>query len=576
MQKVPFNRLGMRALRLDDQRGAALVMVLLVAVILVGLGGVAIAVSNSETRASGNYESSIQAKYFAESELDRTIGLQNDLTRSPRFLLDPNTYISRSDTLSVMSPQVAVEPLTSGDEIVGLVSTRIIGKDPVTTPAPFVIRSTAVLNDSSSTTYQAVLDVLSLLDFAVFSDAQINIAPNITIGGRVYSRSNVRLTGPTATFLQRVEYVGNLQNSSWGVFQYGHGQVPMLPQIGALVNMGFYENASKSAGVCTDDRGLYIGFDGGAAVDAQTTALFHDNNGQKPNSQSGCRNGGNCKVIDLSLFDFSANPITYNGVALIGFDGTLLTNFNGVIFVDDELHIWGHLGQRSVEDETILDTRGYMTPPMIGTNVYSNNTLDAGEDGLNGGLSDGILNLPLRGLSIGIYVDDDIFIDHNIWAGVDAAGRPVRMALVADDDVRIDPHSPRAVIVEAAVLAVTGTWRPLGSSGDRQPNEWANARGSLAPNSYPFDLNGNGALQVDNGVGQPGDRNEHNMEWAWTLRNEGNLVVTTSPSSGPWSSGGHPRYYNYDQMLRTSEIPCYPTLPLYGVVPGTFTEMLSP
>ncbi len=66
------------------------------------------------------------------------------------------------------------------------------------------------------------------------------------------------------------------------------------------------------------------------------------------------------------------------------------------------------------------------------------------------------------------------------------------------------------------------------------------------------------------------------MEWAWTLRNEGNLVVTTSPSSGPWSSGGHPRYYNYDEALRTSEIPCYPTLPLYGVVPGTFTELLSP
>jgi hypothetical protein len=62
---------------------------------------------------------------------------------------------------------------------------------------------------------------------------------------------------------------------------------------------------------------------------------------------------------------------------------------------------------------------------------------------------------------------------------------------------------------------------------------------------------------------------------AWAIQNLGNLVVATPPNSGHWASHGHPRFYTYDTQLQTAEIPCYPTLPNYGIVPGSFTEVLN-
>ena len=65
------------------------------------------------------------------------------------------------------------------------------------------------------------------------------------------------------------------------------------------------------------------------------------------------------------------------------------------------------------------------------------------------------------------------------------------------------------------------------------------------------------------------------MNDAWTLRNEGNLVIATPPNSSVWSASGHPRFYNYDSALRTAEIPCYPNLPNFVKILGTFTEILT-
>ncbi|MFQ5745618.1 MAG: hypothetical protein ACE5HF_00190 [Gemmatimonadota bacterium] len=560
----------------EGDRGAALVLVLLVAMTLFGIGGLAVAVSVPESRVVTNFQASMQAKNFAESELDRIVGMQNDLTRSPRYLFASTSYQLVTPDSAVFTSGSAIEPATSGSRAIGTITSRVSNTNPILNTPPYTVSATATLNDGSSTTYQATIDAISLLDFAVYSENSVWVGSNITIDGRMYSGRSVTLTGPNAIFLRPVEYVQNLVNAAFGTFRQGNARVPALPSLTALTNMTFFENASKNAGVCTSARGLYIGRDGGAAVDNQSANLFQSTVGRRTNQGvSGCRNSNTCYLLDLTLFDFTANPVTYDGNALIAFNGSPLRDFNGVVFVDGEVHVWGHLGGRSVEDQTITDTYNYNSPPTRAVNLYSNDRLDTNEDGSNGGTANGFLDTRNRGVNLGVYSIDDIFIDHNIFAGADSAGLPVRLALVANSDVRIDSYSPRTIIMETAVLARLASWRPYGTSTSaHRLNEWANNRGSLSPNSYVYDLDGDGTLEVNTGVGQSGDRNETSMRSAWTLRNEGNLVVNTSPNSGVWSANGHPRYYNYDTQLQTAEIPCYPTLPNYGIVLGSFTEVL--
>ncbi len=570
--------------RVRDESGGAIIMAILVSMVVLGAGAVALSVTRSEMRVTANHSRGLLSKYHSEAGLQRAVGLQNDLTSSPRFLFNAANYTSRatsSTDTSFLTVSAATAPFAAGAQSDGNVLLRVIGKDPVTQTPPYTVQSVASLADGSSATYQAVVDVVSLLDFAVFSDDDIFIAPNITISGRLYSGDDINLTGPTATFLQRVEYADQLLNPGNGVFQQGYQKIPPLPSIPSLVNLTFFENASKNAGVCSSGRGLYIGTDGSGVVDAQSTTLFRAYRSGSPAGYSsswgtpGCRSATSCYAIDLSLFDFAASPVTYGGIPLVGYDGAPLTNFNGVIWVDGELHVWGHLGGRSPEENTVVDTQGYLTPPFVAQNEYSNNLLDAGEDGNNGGLADGQLDAANRGVSLGIYANSHIAIDHNIFVGSDSIGNPVRMALVSRNLTFLDGYSPKLTRVESAVLAVTNTWTGFGDHNTHRPNEWANLNGDQPPNSYVFDTNWDGVIQANNGMTRSEDRNETSMRDSWAIQNLGNLVVATRPSSGHWASHAHPRFYTYDWRLQTAEIPCYPTLPDYGIVPGSFTEVLN-
>jgi len=562
----PDSRL-VRTLR--GQEGAALMMALLVSIIVFGLATLAVTVSIPETRVTANFQNSVQAKYFAESALEEVVGRQNDLKQSPRHLLKPSSYRLITPDSAMFLTNSAIAPMSGGNRTVGTISARIINASPLTTPAPYTIRATATLNDGSSTTYEASIDVISLLDFAIYSDADVAVGSNITIDGKMYSGGSIALYGPNINFLQRVQYVKRLVNASYGTFRQGSERVSALPKIKKLADLEFFEDASRKFGVCSTGIGLYIGMKGRSSVDKQTKKLFKI-------SSSKCAGRSWCAAMDLTLFDFSASPITYDGVGLIGYDGKPLADFNGVIYSDvKETHVWGHLGGRSVEDGTVTDVVGYRKPPTRSVNLYSNNRLDPGEDGSNGGTVNGILDPRGVGTNLGIYAKEDIYLDHNIFTGVDSAGKPVRLALVAGRSLHIDRSSPKAIILETAVLARKGTWSPYGSSRTHKRNYWARNGGDGGPNTYKYDLDGDGKLEANTRVGWRSDRNEFNMRNAWTLRNEGNLVVSTRPNSGIWAAARHPRYYNYDTTLQTAEIPCYPTLPNYEIVPGSFTEVLT-
>ena len=628
------------------ERGIALVSALIVMSVILFLGTFALVSSRSEIRTSANYRSRVQAQYFAESGLDEVVGLQNDLAASPRYLFDEDSYVSTGADSSVLIDIDAVNPETG--KVIGTIHRVILDKNPLVEQPPYRLRSTADLDDGSQAVYEVDIDAISLLDFATYSESSIwYCAPGLTMG-RVYVDGDVTLlTGCSGTevFMKRVEYTGSLNGESLGDFREGHMRILPYPQLTALIDLDFYDDAARSAGVCGQGRGLYITTQAGkpSSVRSQSQDLFQlvdtgqpgvndldddddwdDTDGR---AVTGCRTAGGCFQIDLTLFDFSANPITYGGETLRAYDGTPLrpSNFNGVIYVEGELHVWGILGGRSTEDRTVRDrvtlydalirrptswggSQINPTTEPVGisalgrpfhhhpdfdelddpwddltANLYSNNRLDPGED-TNG---NGILDPAGKGRNLMIVTEDgeDIVIDHNIHYGTDPDGNRVSLGLISGDAIYFDLNSPRALILNASKMARgddrIGSWdlsivgTPMNDQDTHRRNFWAKRAGETTPSdsSYVFDLNGNGAIETNTGMGLAGDRNETAMRDAWTILDKGNNVSAGGLTHGAWATGLHGSTMVYDFELASSEPPCSPVLPYYGVTPGTFTEV---
>jgi hypothetical protein len=93
-----------------------------------------------------------------------------------------------------------------------------------------------------------------------------------------------------------------------------------------------------------------------------------------------------------------------------------------------------------------------------------------------------------------------------------------------------------------------------------------------ADSTYIYDLDGDGVIETDIGQGKAGDRNEKEMRDAWLNLDLGNMVVAESASWGPWVTTAHAGVKIYDFGLLVAEPPCWPVLPYYGMVPGSFIE----
>jgi hypothetical protein len=602
----------------NNERGVALLFTLMVAAVVMALGAAAMLNTMSEMRTSDNFRKDVRAMYLAESGLDLVLGLQNDLTRSPRYLKNTSSYSSRTATGATLRDTTAVwSDAPGGPVTLGTLRREVRGKDPVLTPPPYTIRSTAVLADGNEAIIQADVDLISLKDYALFGESSVAVGSNITLTGRVYSAGNLDLRNQTNIhFMREVEAVGSVLGASNATYDRGYEQgVPPYPPLTALVDLNFFRNASQNANVCGTGTGLYIGADV-PSVASQSANLFgmgtayptRDGKNPLTGRLSTC-NGGltSCYQIDLGLFDFTSNPISYGGRPLQAVGGGSLTpdNFNGVIYVNGQVHVWGILGGRSAEDRTVADDDGmpggaplYNHPqgggaPFVdsallaanGGNFYSNDMLDAGEDAN----ANGTLDPALRGRPINIVVPAtrDIVIDHNIFMGTDTTGTRVSLGLIAGNKVYVDEAAPRTTIVEAAVIAMStasGAWTVEGAvasggglSITHPDNFWAKNGGDLDPGtSYQYDLNQNGALEANNGDGGTAvDSQELSMLLSAVFRFNGSLVVGGSPNTAAYTAGtpDRPRSYRYDSDLINNEIPCYPTLPRYGVVAGTFAEI---
>ena len=550
----------------SSETGHTLVFTILLVVVLFTLASGLILTTSTDFKVAGAVTHHGTALYSADAGLRNIVCLQNDTTRSPRYLFDSDSYqdLEGDPTLEDL------ELIDSVDgHLIGISTCEILGSNPLSDPPPYTARCAALVGGASRTV-RAEIAPIRILDYAVFSEADVRIAPNITINGKIYSADRLILNGPPIIFNKDVEYVNGIVNQDYGTYNGPVEQIDPWPSLTSVVELAFFELASKETGHCGDGVGLYIGPDSGA----RHNDLFYLSSSSYQ--------------IDLTLFDFSGpfkdppEPVSYNGTDLERYEsGEPLTDFNGIIFIDKHLYIWGINGGRSVEDFHVVDGDkplssyyDYPGPNGTGNNLYSNNRLDPLEDGTGGGVVNGVLDPAGRGRNLTIVTAQyqDVYIAHNCFTGTDHAGNPVAMGIISGDAIKITSDSPRTIFIEAALLAVgedSGySWYPLGSSSSHQDNYWAEG----PDGTYVFDLDNDGIIEDDNGQGQPEDRDETSILSAWSLINEGNLVTYDTPVSGIWASGGHIRIYQYDQKLEYAELPCYPIIPIYGIRPGTWIE----
>ncbi|MFC2172109.1 PilX N-terminal domain-containing pilus assembly protein [Acidobacteriota bacterium] len=561
-------------MNLRNNEGIALITAVILLLVLFVLGTGLIILANTELQISKSFSSNTKALYIAEAGIHEIAAHQNDPTASTAYFKDDNSFQTTGVDpyfvdMSITDPQ--------NGKVLGTCTRQVInGKDPRVDDPPYRIRATASTSFATRILEADLKEYLgdTVLGYSMYSEVSLGLEPGQVFDGHIYADGDLTLSGTGIVFNKNVEYVNNLVNSDNGSY---NGAVIHPPSskiaLTDLVDLNHLEQASKQPGKCGSGAiGLYIGPDTGA----KNNALFERSSG--------------VYQIDLTLFNFSGaldspqKAIEYDGTNLIRFDHThAIKKFNGVIFVEGELHIWGINGGRSVEDFTVLDQDKsansgiwYPGPNGLGNNNYSNNVLDSKEDGDNGGESDGKLDPAKQGFNLTIVTASgyDIYIDHNIFTGQDFNGRDVNVALISGDAIYVSPDSPKTTIIEASLLALGedsgNSFIPAGNATTHQDNYWAELKDG---GDYIYDVNRDGIFENNNHVGQVGDRNETDMLGAWSLILDGNLVTTNTISYGQWSSGGHIQVYRYNESLQTAKPSCYPCVGKYDIMAGTWVEI---
>ena len=145
-----------------------------------------------------------EARHLAEIGLRRIAAMQNDATVDPRFLFDPNSY-KATGTDPEFKDYTMTDPESS--HALGEIRCRIVGgMDPQLDSPPYRVQSTVRIRNSTRT-LEAEVGPQSLLEYALWTESNVGIAPYITYEGKVYSAGTITLWGSPVTFHRKVEYV---------------------------------------------------------------------------------------------------------------------------------------------------------------------------------------------------------------------------------------------------------------------------------------------------------------------------------------------------------------------------------
>jgi hypothetical protein len=382
-----------------------------------------------------------------------------------------------------------------------------------------------------------------------------------SFAGKVYAPV-LRMNRKGTDFWHTVEY-GKIENEHNAIFHVNKQKMILpYPSLRAVIDFQTLKRAAQSNNKCGKGIGLYLGPEGSLEYQTIIDKQFKRSEG--------------IYQIDLTRLRCN-NPeefIEYRGTVLPRYDSSF-SKFNGVIYVEGELHIWGISGGRSAEDFYTLDKEEnpdpeqyYRGPDGYGNNAYSNNVLDAGEDWNN----NGYLDEPGGGCTLIVVTapGHSLYIDHNIFQIPFPNRKNHTIMLISGGVVHLSSSSPKTTVIEASIIAL-GKHNDASFIVDDAPrgrerldNYWA----KTVSGRYVYDVNADGVLSWDNHEGQPEDRNEHAMKKAHALIIRGNLILCGKADFGEYYPH-HILKFMYDAQLVFINSQCCPFIPVWKIVKGS-------
>lgn len=378
----------------------------------------------------------------------------------------------------------------------------------------------------------------SFLKFARFvSNTSLTYGCGAILTGEVYTGQDLNVpcgcaAGREVQFLESVYAVGSIPNAPCAT--YHRGYVTSAEPIDLANSFNWTDIRNRARGLGADNScerrghiGIYINLPG---TDPLGLA-----------AQPAPDNG----VLVFDHFDFydltTAPPDT-----VILYRGTPVTNtvtglpmrrneFNGLLVFEGHANVRGTMDGVSGRNVTIFGTN----------TVVVRNNIRTGHAGF-----DEVTRLP------------------------NGTGAPIKVGLVAENQIALHQNTPRVLTIDAALLSRTNNWRGLGSPADHP-----------VAGPGPLDLDQDGIFgetpvnhDPDPGTGW----DELNITaGTWVLNINGPIITNTGGDANPWNhstvlagSSGPTRRYNHDLEIVDHPPPCFP-VPLNLWKDVSWTEILD-
>jgi len=497
-------------------------------------------------------EQLMQSENIAQEGLKILLERQN---KDSNYFFNKDNYDKLTEDFAVFKP---IEIMDQNKEILGKASIKIIPNPIIYAQSKYDIEIEALhLPSHSKQIITAKISAIHFQEYQYFSEEEVNINSK-EIFGKIYS-PYIYISEEQVDFWNIVEYLKSIINEEKGIYYAPKHQLakPYLA-LNKIINIHHLKEATQKSFICGDGIGFYIGKEGSSDYTEIINKHF------RRDDSSYQIDLGKIKCNDASKF------ISYNNEVLPRFDGSN-SAFNGIIYVEGDVHIWGILGGPSEEDFFIIDKNEnteklYPGPDGIGNNKYSNNMLDKGED-LN---NDGYLEPSNKGCNLLIVSGQgfSIIIDHNIFQPSYPNWKENKLFLISGGIIQLASYSPKTTIIEASMIAMQKfngfSFIVENSQSGRLKNYWA--KNSDA--AYIYDLNANSLLETNNGEGEPEDRNEFNVVNASSLIIRGNLILKGKADFEEYNH--HIIKLIYDEQLNHQHPRCYPYIPIWKYLTGSF------
>jgi len=287
-----------------------------------------------------------------------------------------------------------------------------------------------------------------------------------------------------------------------GIFQ---GEVtegaPAQYSLVDFIDMDYYRNLAQS-------NGLY--FTASADIDFNLFNLCREDDGMPDGTAgNGIQDYGETDESDGTTGVFDTGPPTFSG-------NPLPTDFNGIIFSEQDLRVQGTLCERSL-------------------------TLVANDN---------------------IVVMDSIYTCPN--QGCDC--EYINLLLICENTFLISKWAPKVLHIQASIVSRTSNWRPEDYT-DYYDSDNSHDDGRGDSNPFSMDLDRDGLIGGFNYGGNPQDGGNYNSDsWnevnvldqpngydVWDLEIVGAIITQSGGSASPWTTfasssygGKQTRHYNFD------------------------------